>query len=51
MPGEVYWNYSYNGWRVAAVDEHNALYDTKLNNTYKVVGHKYDELIQSKKYY
>lgn len=45
--GEVYWNYVYNGWRVAAINENNSLFDTKLDNTYRVIGHKYDELIHS----
>lgn len=43
--GEVYWNYQYNGWRVAA-KKNNNMYDTKLDNTYKVVGHKYDEIMK-----
>lgn len=45
--GEVYWNYAYNGWRIATVNENNCLFDTKLDNTYRVIGHKYDELVQS----
>lgn len=45
IEGEVYWNYSCNGWRVAATNEKNALYDTKLDRTFCVVGHKYDQLI------
>lgn len=49
--GEVYWNYSCNGWRIAIADENNNLYDIKLDNTYKVIGHKYDELIQNKNQY
>ena len=45
--GEVYWNYEYNGWRILSTEENNNFFDTKLDNTYRVVGHKYDELIQS----
>lgn len=48
--GEVYWNYNYNGWRIAAEKENNNLYDTKLNNTFKVIGHKYDQLIHNQLY-
>ena len=51
LRGEVYWNYCCNGWRIATEDENHNLYDTKLDNTYKVVGHKYDELIASKTTY
>lgn len=45
--GEVYWNYDYNGWRIAVADQNDKLIDIKLTNTYKVVGHKYDRLIQT----
>ena len=45
--GEVYWNYYHNGWRVAAEDKNNQLFDTKLDNSFRVIGHKYDQLIQS----
>ena len=45
--GEVYWNYTHNGWRVAAEGKDNHLFDTKLDGTYRSVGHKYEELVQS----
>jgi len=45
--GEVYWNYGYNGWMVSVMNDSYSFYDTKLNNTYKVVGHKYDSLVHS----
>lgn len=45
--GEVYWNYGYNGWMVSVMNDSYSFYDTKLNNTYKVVNHKYDTLIHS----
>lgn len=48
IEGEVYWNYSCNGWRVATSNEKNVLYDTKLDRTFYVVGHKYDRLIRGK---
>lgn len=44
--GEVYWNYNFNGWRVA-VDTEYKLVDELLDNSFKVIGHKYDELIHS----
>ena len=44
--GEVYWNYDFSGWRVAAETELRLL-DVPLDNSYVVVGHKYDELIHS----
>lgn len=44
--GEVYWNYNFNGWRVA-VETEDRLYDAPLDNSFIVVGHKYDELIHS----
>lgn len=43
--GEVYWNYSDNGWRIAVTDINNQMFDTKLNSTYRVIGHRYDELV------
>ena len=43
--GEVYWNYDYNGWRIAAINAENKLFDTELNNTYKVINHKYEVLV------
>lgn len=45
IEGEVYWNYDYNGWRISAISDWNNYFDTKLDSTYKVVGHKYDQLI------
>lgn len=45
--GEVYWNYGYNGWMVSVMNDSFSFYDTKLDNTYKVVNHKYDTLIHS----
>lgn len=47
--GEVYWNYNCNGWRVAAEDENNKLFVANLDNTFRFVGHKYDELIAGSK--
>lgn len=47
IKGEVYWNYGLNGWLIAALNEANYFFDTKLDNTYKVIGHKYDMLIHS----
>lgn len=50
IEGEVYWNYFCNGWRIAAAKENNSLYDTKLDRTFRVIGHKYDQLVQSNSY-
>ena len=47
--GEVYWDYCYNGWRIAVVNEKNNLYGIELDNTYRVIGHKYDRLIDNQK--
>lgn len=49
IEGEVYWDYCYNGWRIAVVNEKNNLHGIDFDNTYKVIDHKYDRLIQNKK--
>lgn len=47
IEGEVYWDYCYNGWRIAVVNERNDLYGLNFDNTFKVIDHKYDRLINN----
>lgn len=49
--GVIYWNYEYNGWLVSVIEDCYKMYDVKLDNTFRVVGHHYDELVGIKRCY